>query len=116
MTKGRKTNYEERIEIVRYCIDHKRNFAETATKFKVSYQQVYNWMRKYETKSIDGLQDKRGKRKLESEMSESEKLRARNRLLEAELREKQMEIDFLKKLDEVERRLASAKHTMNPFI
>jgi hypothetical protein len=35
---------------------------------------------------------------------ETEKLKAKNRLLEAEIRTKQMEIDFLKKLEEIERR------------
>jgi len=48
--------------------------------------------------------DKRGKRKLEGEMSDVEKLKLQNKLLEAENKSKQMEIDFLKKLHEVERR------------
>ena len=60
MTKGRKTTYDERVEIVRYCIEH--------------------------------------------EMSELEKLRAQNRLLQAEKRKAELEIAFLKKLDEIERR------------
>ncbi|MDT2288829.1 hypothetical protein P7H17_26115 [Paenibacillus larvae] len=59
---------------------------------------------KYLTSGVDALQDRRGKRKSEDEMSEVEKLRARNKLLQAENRRKQMEIDLLKKLDEIERR------------
>ncbi|WPC41569.1 helix-turn-helix domain-containing protein [Clostridium sp. JS66] len=47
MTKGRKTTYDERIEIVKYCIEHENNYNETAKKYKVS-QQVYLWLRKYE--------------------------------------------------------------------
>jgi transposase len=104
MTKGRTTTYDERIEIVKYCIEHQDNFAETAQKFQVSYQQVYSWMNKYSKHGVDALQDKRGKRKSEDEMSEVEKLRAQNKLLQAENRRKQMEIDLLKKLDEIERR------------
>jgi transposase-like protein len=104
MTKGRKTNYDERIEIVKYCIEHQNNYAETAQKYQVSYQQVYTWATKYEKDGVEALQDRRGKRKSEDEMSELEKLRAQNKLLEAENRRKQMEIDFLKKLDEIERR------------
>lgn len=73
-------------------------------KYKVSYQQVYSWVMKYQTKGIEALQDGRGKRKKESEMSELEKLKAQNKLLEAENRKQLMEIEFLKKLDEVERR------------
>ena len=103
MTKGRKTNYEERVEIVKYCIEHQNNYAKTAQKYQVSYQQVYSWTTKYETDGIEALQDKRGKRKTLDEMSEVEKLRAENKLLEAKTKRQQMEIDFLKKLDEIER-------------
>lgn len=104
MTNGRKTTYDERIEIVKYCIEHQNNYAETAQKYQVSYQQVYSWTSKYESYGVEALQDKRGKRKTKAEMSELEKLKAQNKLLEAENRRKQMEIDFLKKLDEIERR------------
>jgi len=104
MTKGRATTYDERVEIVKYCIEHQNNYAETAQKFQVSYQQVYSWTNKYLKDGVGELQDRRGKRKSEAEMSEVEKLRAQNKLLEAENRRKQMEIDLLKKLDEIERR------------
>ena len=104
MTKGRKTTYEERIEIVKYCIEHENNYFETAEKYKVSYQQVYNWLKKYKKNGIEGLIDRRGKSKSKNEMSELEKLRAENRLLKAENKKKEMEIIFLKKLDEIERR------------
>lgn len=103
MTKGRKTTYDERVEIVKHCIEHLNNYAETAQKYQVSYQQVYAWTSKYESDGVEALLDKRGKRKNENEMSELEKLKAQNKLLEAENRRKQMEIDFLKKLDEIER-------------
>ena len=103
MTNVRKTTYDERIEIVKYCIEHQNDFAETAQKYKVSYQQVYTWTRKYENNGIEFLQDRRGKGKSTDEMSELEKLKAQNKLLEAENRRKQMEIDFLKKLNEIER-------------
>lgn len=103
MTKGRKTTYEERVEIVKYCIEHQSNYAETAQKYQVSYQQAYSWTTKYEKNGVEALLDKRGKRKPEAEMSEIEKLKAQNKLLQAENRRKQMEIDFLKKLDEIER-------------
>lgn len=103
MTKGRKTTYDERIEIVKYCIEHQNNYSETAQHFQVSYQQVYSWVTKYENHGVEYLLDKRGKRKSIDEMSEIEKLKAENKLLQAENRRKQMEIDFLKKLEEIER-------------
>lgn len=104
MTKGRKTTHDERVQIVKYCIEHQNNYAETAQKYQVSYQQVYSWTTKYETDGIDALQDKRGKRNTADQMTEMEKLRAENKLLEARNKRQQMEIDFLKKLEEIERR------------
>ena len=103
MTKGRKTTYEERVEIVRYCIEHEMDYAQTAEKYQVSYQQIYQWIRKYQSNGVEGLVDKRGKRKTKSEMSELEKLRAENRLLQAEKRKAELEIAFLKKLGKIER-------------
>lgn len=104
MTNGRKTTYDERVEIVKYCIEHQNNYAVAAQKYQVSYQQVYTWTTKYESDGVEALQDRRGKRKKEDEMSELEKLKAQNKLLEAQNRRQQMEIDFLKKLEEIERR------------
>lgn len=104
MTKGRKTTYEERVEIVKYCMENEMNYVQTSEKYQVSYQQIYQWVRKYQTNSAEGLVDKRGKRKKENEMSELEKLRMENKLLQAEKRKAELEIAFLKKLDEIERR------------
>lgn len=103
MTKGRKTTYEERVDIVKYCIEHQNNYAETAEHFQVSYQQVYSWVAKYEKSGVEALQDKRGRRKSVEELSGLEKLKAENKLLQAENKRKQMELDFLKKLEEIER-------------
>ena len=104
MTQGRKTSYEERVEIVQYCIEQQNNYVETARKYKVSYQQVYSWTTKFETQGVEALQDKRGKRNPLEQMSELEKLTAEIKLLEAKNKRQQMEIDFLKKLEEMERR------------
>ena len=104
MTKGRKTAFEERVEIVQYCIKYNHNYTETAEKFSVSYQQARNYTIKYEKKGVDGLQDRRGKRKSTEEMDELEKLRAEVKILRAEKKRAEMEISFLKKLEEIERR------------
>lgn len=101
MTKCRDTSYEERIEIVKFCIENQHNYAQEAQQFQVSYQQVYSWTNKYLKSGVSALQDKRGKRKSKDEMSEVEKLRAQNTLLQAEIKRKQMEIDLLKKLEEI---------------
>lgn len=104
MTKGRSTTYEERLEIVSYCIEHGNDYAATIEKYKISYQQIYSWVRKYDEKGAEGLVDKRGKQKMESEMTELEKLRAENRMLEARNKRLEAENAVLKKLEEIERR------------
>jgi transposase len=102
--KGRKTTYEERVSIVEYCIEHNNNYAETALKYEVSYQQVYSWIKKYQEKGIETLQDRRGKAKSETDMSDLEKLQLENRMLRAENRRVELENELLKKLEEIERR------------
>lgn len=104
MTKGRKTTFEERVQVVQYCISHDHNYAETAEKYQISYQQARSYTIKYETNGVEGLRDKRGRRKPEAEMTELEKLRAENKILRAEKERAEMEVSFLKKLEETERR------------
>lgn len=102
MTKGKKTTQQERAEIVAFCLEHGRDYLLTVERYGVSYQQIYAWVRKYEEKGIDGLADGRGRTRPESEMTESEKLQAQVRMLEAQLRDKEMEIELLKKVKELE--------------
>ena len=101
---SRKTTLEERITIVEHCTANAHNYSLTAMKFNCSYGQVYSWVKKYESMGVEGLYDRRGRNKPEEELTELEKLKAENRLLKAQARQQQMEIDFLKKLDAVERR------------
>lgn len=103
-TKGRTTTFDERVAIVEYCISHGRNYAQAAEKFQISYQQARNYVLKYEADGVDGLKDRRGRSKPIEEMSEVERLRAENRMLRAEKERSEMEVRFLKKLAEIERR------------
>lgn len=104
MAKGRKTTYDERVEIVAFCIENNDNYQLTSDKYKVSYQQVYTWVRKYKSNGKESLIDNRGKSKSIHEMSESQKLTSQIKLLEAQNKRLEMENNFLKKLEEVERR------------
>ncbi len=96
------TSLDERIKIVEECISCGNDYATTAQKHGCSYNQVYSWVRKYKYKGIDGLIDRRGKNKSVDELSETEKLKIENRLLKAQAKQQQMEIEFLKKLEEIE--------------
>lgn len=102
--KSRKTTIEERIKIVEHCIANANDYAASAKEFNCSYGQVYSWVSKYTKNGVDGLKDGRGRNKSRDELSEVEKLRAENRLLKAEKKRQQLEIDLLKKLEEIERR------------
>ena len=104
MTKGRKTTFEERVEIASYCISHDHNYVETAERFKVSYQQARNYTVKYEKSGMNALQDNRGKRKPEDSLTEIEKLRAELKLEKARREKAEMEVSSLKKLSKIERR------------
>ena len=101
MVKGRKTTQEERAQIVAFCIEHGKDYALTVETYQVSYQQIYSWVRKYEASGVDGLVDRRGKAKPEDELTEAERLRQENRMLQAKLKDKEMEIALLKKLREL---------------
>lgn len=101
MAKGRKTTQEERTQIVAFCIEHGKDYALTAETYQVSYQQIYSWVRKYEVNGVDGLVDRRGKAKPEDELTEAERLRQENRILQAKLKDKEMEIALLKKVREL---------------
>ena len=102
--KGRKTTLQERIDIVIDHIGSGMSYAETAEKYDVSYQQVYQWIQKYKANGVDGLIDRRGQTKPAEEMTEIERLQAENRILKAQLERKELENIFLKKVDEIERR------------
>ena len=106
MTKAKKTTQQERAEIVAFCLEHGKDYLLTVEQFGVSYQQIYSWVRKYEEKGIEFenkvLKQLFFRTKPESEMTDTEKLQAQVRMLEAQLRDKEMEIELLKKVKELE--------------
>ena len=99
----RNTSLEERIEIVNYCIQNGCNYKNTATKFNVSYPQVYNWVKKFKANPATGLEDRRGHHKSDDEVGELERLRRENNRLKQQLKEKEMLFELLKKAEEFER-------------
>ena len=99
----RKTTIEERKEIVEYCINHERNYKDTASLYDVSYSQVYSWVKKYDTNGEEALIDKRGHHKTDDEVDELEHLRRENIGLKRQLEEKDMLTELFKKVKEFER-------------
>lgn len=99
----RKTTIEERKEIVKYCIEHNRDYKGTASLYDVSYAQVYSWVRKYDANGEDALVDKRGHHKTDDEIDELDRLRRENLRLKRQLQERDMAVELLKKVRELER-------------
>lgn len=104
MNKGRKTTFEERIEIAQYTIANGLDYQKAIAKYGVSYQQVYAWVRKYQTSGEDALKDNRGRKKPVEELDEYERLKLRIKELEAQNEYLEMENAFAKKLAEIKRR------------
>lgn len=103
MTKGRSTTWQERMNIVLHCIAHERDYGKTAAQFEVSYNQVYQWVKKYENGGQDALQDGRGRNKAPEELTETERHKLELKRLEYENERLKAEIAFLKKLRELKR-------------
>ena len=104
MAKCRKVTKEERIEIVKYCMEHNLDYSGTCKVFDVTYSNVFNWVRKYREKGEEGLSDRRGRRKKDEELDELGLLKKQLREKERELERAHLEIRLLKKVEEIERR------------
>lgn len=98
MTKGRSTNWEERIDIVLYCISHNHDYQNTSETY-----QVYQWVKKYEDGGEDALKEGRGRKKAPEELSEADRQKLAMKKLEYENERLRAENALLKKLQELER-------------
>jgi transposase-like protein len=103
MRKVRQTTPEERYEIVQDCFANDKNYGAMALKYNCSYQQVRNWVLRYEQMGAAGLEDRRGRRAgTQSARTPEEELRDKIAELERKNRNLQMENDLLKKVRELE--------------
>ena len=110
MKKARSTTQEERLQIVKECLESGRNYGEMALKYNVSYQQARTWTLRFEELGEAGLEDRRGKRKKDqTPRTELERLQIENEKLKHDLYLAEMENRLLKKLDEIVRRDALDK-------
>ena len=103
MRKARQTTPEERLEIVQDCLSNNKNYGAAALKYNCSYQQVRNWVLRYEKMGSAGLEDRRGRRAgTQPARTPEEELRDRIAELERKNRDLRMENDLLKKVRELE--------------
>lgn len=101
---SRKTTFEERIEVVKYVTKQKHSYTEAAEHFQVSYQQARSWVIKAKNGGYEALVDNRGHHKNESELTELEKAKLQIRQLKAELKDKELVEQFVKKFLELQRK------------
>ncbi|MEK8129458.1 helix-turn-helix domain-containing protein [Paenibacillus filicis] len=92
------------MDIVTYCLSQDRNYHKTVEKYHVSYQQVYGWVKKYDTSGEDALRDGRGRTKAPEELTEADQQKLAMKKLEYENERLRAENAFLKKLQELQRR------------
>lgn len=103
MSKSRQTTLEERLEIVQDCLANDKNYSAMALKYNCSYQQIRNWVLRYEQMGSAGLEDRRGRRAgTQPARTPEEALRDKIAELERKNRDLQMENDLLKKVRELE--------------
>ena len=105
--KSRKTLYEERIEIVNYCISNNYDYKTTADKYRVPYSRVYTWVQKVKTNGCDGLilKKKGPKSKYQVEPKTPEELlELENERLRRENERLQLELEVLKKKHRLQKR------------
>ena len=104
MMKSRKTTYEVRLKIAQYHESNEISIRRLSELFEVSYQQAYQYVKKYEASGQEGLEDRRGRRKSKGEWTEVEQLKRELELERRKRKKTEVENAFLKKLEELERR------------
>lgn len=105
--KTRKTTLEERIKIVEDYFNNQLTYKEAAEKYQVNYNNIYSWVAKYKKHGPVGLKDGRGRGKNPEIQTDTEKLKAQNEALQAKNKWLEMELEVLKKADQIERELMS---------
>ena len=105
--KSRKVSYEERIEIVNYCISNSYDYKGTANKYFVPYSQVYTWVRKVNEKGYESLKlQKKGRKSkhLVEPKTPEDLLELENERLRRENERLQLELEVLKKKHRLQKR------------
>lgn len=105
--KSREVSYEERIEIVNYCISNNYDYKDTANKYHVPYAQVYTWVKKVKEKGYESLKlQKKGPKlkHLDEPKTSEELLEIENERLRRENERLQLELEVLKKKHRLQKR------------
>ena len=105
--KSRKVSYEERIEIVNYCITNNYDYKGTADKYNVPYSQVYTWVKKVKESGYESLKlKKKGPKSkyLVDPQTNEELLQLEIERLRREKERLELEVEVLKKKHRLQKR------------
>ena len=94
--KGRRTTFEERKEIVHYCLSHDKNYKETAKIYSLPYSRVFNMVKKYEQEGEEGIMDAKTRNELHP-LTEVERLQRENERLKKELELEKLKRELIQK-------------------
>lgn len=112
--KSRMTTLTERIEIVKWVIDHPMDYKGAAEQFDVPYHQVFNWVKKYLSEGEEALAfNKRGRPpKQEDQLQELSEVESLQHQLELEIKRRklaELKLEIHKKKEELEHQLRTRK-------
>ena len=105
--KSRKVAYEERIEIVNYCIANNNDYKGTADKYNVPYYQVYTWVQKVKENGYESLVPKKKgpkQKNLVEPQTNEELLQLEIERLRREKERLELEVEVLKKKHRLQKR------------
>ncbi|MBM6876256.1 helix-turn-helix domain-containing protein [Fusobacterium mortiferum] len=97
-----KISKDKKIQLVLQYINKEKSAKEIATNNDITEGQLRDWARKYKIHGDNALDDKRGIRKDQSDLSQEEILKRKNKELEEKNRRLEAELLLIKKLKELE--------------
>lgn len=100
--KGRRTTFEERKEIVQYCLAHDKNYKETAKIYALPYSRIYTMVKAYIENGEEGLMSAK-QREAERPLTELEKLQKENEKLKKQLELEKLKNEMWQKKTEIEK-------------
>jgi len=100
--KGRRTTFEERKEIVQYCLAHDKNYKETAKVYAFPYSRVYAMVKTYIEEGEEGLMSAK-QRQASQPLTELEKLQKENEKLKKQLELEKLKNEMWQKKTELEK-------------
>jgi transposase len=95
-------NFETKVAIAQWTIQHDKNYQAAAIQFSSTYQQVYRWVQKFEREGANGLIDRRGRKP--RRQTETQRLQIQVKLLQTQLQDRLLTDLIVKKAQPSERR------------